>query len=77
MTACTCPHLDAREPRKNHALDCPVRAPAPEPDDIIRWPDGTMCFRDELAEFSHKSDDYEVVHLGTPAYEAALEELGY
>ena len=40
------------------------------PDDVILWPDDTWCYRHELAEFNHKSDDYEVLAVGTPAYEA-------
>lgn len=41
-----------------------------DPEDVIRWPDGTWCYRHELAEFSHMSDDYEVLAAGTPRYEA-------
>lgn len=41
-----------------------------DPDDVILWPDDTWCYRHELAEFNHKSDDYEVLAVGTPAYEA-------
>ena len=28
------------------------------PDVICIWPDGTWCYTFELADFSHKSDDY-------------------
>lgn len=35
------------------------------PDDIIVWPDDVWCFRDELYDFSHKSDDYMVIIAGT------------
>lgn len=35
------------------------------PDDVIVWPCGTWCYRYELAEFSHKSDDYEVLPDGS------------
>jgi len=31
------------------------------PDDLIVWPDGMMCYRHELPEMNHKSDDYKVV----------------
>lgn len=34
------------------------------PDDILMWPCGTFCLREDLADFSHKSDDYDVI----PAY---------
>jgi len=30
-------------------------------EDLIVWPDHTMCIRSELHEFTHKSDDYRVV----------------
>lgn len=39
--------------------DVPIRAI--KPDDLVVWPDGTTCFHSELAEMSHKSDDYEIV----------------
>lgn len=38
------------------------------PDDILRWPDGHWCFRSDLADFGHKSDDYEVLTEDHPEY---------
>ena len=38
-------------------------------DDVILWPDGAWCYRYELPEMSHKSDDYEVLHVGTERYQ--------
>lgn len=36
------------------------------PEDILEWPDGGWCFRDELEEYgSHRSDDYQVFPGGT------------
>lgn len=35
-----------------------------DPEDVIKWPDDTWCYRSELPEFSHKSDDYEVLYWG-------------
>ena len=32
-----------------------------EHDDIALWPCGTWCYGDEVCEFTHKSDDYEVI----------------
>lgn len=32
-----------------------------EHDDIALWPCGTWCYGDEVHEFTHKSDDYEVI----------------
>lgn len=37
--------------------------------DIHRWPDGTWCFHEDLAEFEWMSDDYEVIPVGTPEWE--------
>lgn len=48
-----------------------------EPDDIILWPDGDCCFADELHEFGYKSDDYEVIKLGTQRYDDLIEEMGF
>lgn len=30
-------------------------------DDVMLWPDGEWCYRFELCEMSHKSDDYQVL----------------
>jgi hypothetical protein len=38
------------------------------PDDAIVWPDGAWCFRHELAEMSHMSDDFEVVQENDERY---------
>jgi len=38
-------------------------------DDILVWPDGTWCYRYELREYAHMSDDYTVLSFGTPEYE--------
>ena len=34
---------------------------ANKPDDILLWPDSTWCFRHELSQYSHMSDDYETI----------------
>lgn len=44
--------------------------------DIIRWPDGTVCLRRDLHEYAWKSDDYEVITEESPEYETLLEEAG-
>lgn len=44
------------------------------PDDIIRWPDGFWCFRSELWEMGHRSDDYEVIGTDSPEYDRVLED---
>lgn len=43
------------------------------PDDILRWADGTWCFRYELHEMTHMSDDFEVITEEHPEYELILE----
>lgn len=35
-------------------------------DDIIVWPCGSWCYRSELQEYTHKSDDYEVLFVDSP-----------
>jgi hypothetical protein len=34
-------------------------------EDVILWPDGDWCYRDELEEYTHKSDDYAVLKADT------------
>lgn len=36
---------------------------------ILVWPDGTWCYRYELREYAHMSDDYTMLSFGTPEYE--------
>jgi len=35
--------------------------PHPDLEDTIMWADGTTCYRYELPDMSHKSDDYEAI----------------
>lgn len=42
------------------------------PDDIFVWSDGTWCFREDLEEMSHMSDDYLVVREGSQEYDSFL-----
>lgn len=44
--------------------------------DLILWPDGTVCLRGDLHEYAWKSDDYEVITEDNPDYERLLEEAG-
>ena len=43
-------------------------------DDLLVWPDGTVCFRSEVGMYSHMSDDYEVVAEGTARWDCLLEK---
>ena len=38
-------------------------------EDVIVWPCGDWCYRYELEEMSHKSDDYRVIKFGTKEHE--------
>ncbi len=33
--------------------------------DIMLWPEGTWCYRDELEGMTHMSDDYQVLLYGS------------
>lgn len=47
----------------------------PDIEDLILWPDGTICFRYELAEVgSGKSDDYEEIPYDSQRYHQLLIE---
>ena len=34
-------------------------------EDVVLWPDGFWCYRYELPDMSHRSDDYEVIEYDT------------
>lgn len=38
-------------------------------EDILLWSDDTWCFRYELWEMTHMSDDYEVIPFDSPRHE--------
>lgn len=40
----------------------------PSLEDIISWPCGEWCYREDLCMMQHMSDDFEVLYYGTPAY---------
>ena len=44
-------------------------------DDLIIWPCGEWCFRSELHQFNHKSDDYEVISYTNSDYNKCLINL--
>ena len=41
-------------------------------DDLILWPDGVWCFRGNLHEYTHKSDDYRVIPVDTDEWDTFL-----
>lgn len=42
-------------------------------EDILVWPCGTWCYREELNQMSHLSDDYQVLWFDTDAYISFLQ----
>lgn len=51
----------------------------PDSEEIMVWPDDmtgpTWCYRHELGEMNHMSDDYEVVPVGSPRHQQFLERF--
>ena len=44
-------------------------------EDVILWPDGSWCYRYELYEMKHKSDEYIVIRASTPMYDEFFERV--
>lgn len=44
------------------------------PDDVMLWPDGTWCYRSNLWEMTHMSDDYVTIKDGTDEWQDFLLE---
>jgi len=44
------------------------------PNDVLRWPDGSWCYREYLNEYTWMSDDYEVLTQEHPEYELLTKE---
>jgi hypothetical protein len=42
------------------------------PDDIVLWPCGTWCFRDEVGYYAHMSDDSRVISVDSPDWLAFI-----
>lgn len=45
-------------------------------DDVISWPCGTWCYRADLPDYSHKSDDYQVLKTDSREWQVFLELVG-
>ena len=43
-------------------------------EDLIVWPNGTVCMRSELQEYHWMSDDYIVVSVNDPSYQLYMEQ---
>ena len=46
--------------------------PKPRQEDVIVWSDGSWCYRHELVEMTHKSDDYETLPEGSDQWAAFI-----
>ena len=44
-------------------------------EDIFLWSDGTNCYRYELSEMNHMSDDYIVLYYNSEGYLNFIKEL--
>lgn len=42
-------------------MDHNITERKPHNDDILKWSDGSWCAREDLGEYPHMSDDYEVL----------------
>lgn len=45
-------------------------------EDVLVWSDGTWCYRYELCEMTHMSDDFSVLYFGTDEYWKFFETEG-
>lgn len=48
----------------------------PDIEDVFLWPDGSWCHREEVGEYSHKSDDYQILYFGTDEWYKIVSDLG-
>jgi hypothetical protein len=55
-------------------IPSPPQPRSTDTEDVLLWPDGTWCFRDELREYGFMSDDYEVLHFGTVRWQKLVGE---
>lgn len=44
-------------------------------EDVFLWPDGNWCHREEVGEYSHKSDDYQILYFGTDEWYKIVSDL--
>lgn len=53
-----------------------AQAAAPDSEDIMVWPDDmtgpTWCYRHELGQMTHMSDDFEVVRFESPRWNSLV-----
>lgn len=45
------------------------------PDDVFLWPEGTWCYRNELWEMDHMSDDYLILRVDSSAWIRFFEDI--
>ncbi len=39
-----------------------------DPEDLVLWPDGTCCYREDVAQYRWMSDDYEIISVTAENY---------
>lgn len=44
-------------------------------EDILIWPDGEWCYREELGGYDWKSDDYRTIPVGAAEYSRLVESV--
>ena len=44
-------------------------------EDVFLWPDGGWCHREEVDDYSHKSDDYQILYFGTEEWYKIVGDL--
>ena len=50
---------------------------AGDPEDLVLWPDGTCCYREDVAQYRWMSDDYQIIPVGDDRYlETHIEYMG-
>jgi hypothetical protein len=69
-------HVWVRIWRTNLYIRCQKSQPAKirknNIEDICLWPDGYWCFWEEIESYNWKSDDYEILEVGSRKWEDAL-----
>ena len=44
-------------------------------EDVFLWPDGVWCHREEVDDYSHKSEDYQILYFGTEEWYKIVSDL--
>lgn len=44
-------------------------------EDIFLWPDETWCYRSEIQEMNHMSDDFKILSVDSPEYNELIDKF--